>query len=206
MPGIDTIVFDIGNVLIEWDPRHLYRRLIPEAAEMERFLAEVCTGDWNLEQDRGRPWEEAAAERIALFPRHEALIRAFRARWHEMIPGEVPGTMALLEALRARGVPLYAITNFAADTFAEAAKRFPVLRPGGAFRDVVVSGTERGGEAGPGDLPPAAGAQRAGAGALPLHRRQPEERPRRGGGGHARAPLPGRRGAGAELRGLGLLG
>jgi 2-haloacid dehalogenase len=141
MPRIDTVVFDIGKVLLDWDPRHLYRGLIPEAAEMERFLAEVCTGAWNLEQDRGRPWEEAIAERIALFPRHAALIRAFRARWHEMIPGEVPGTMALLEALRARGVPLYAITNFAADTFAEAAERFPVLREG--FRDVVVSGRER---------------------------------------------------------------
>jgi 2-haloacid dehalogenase len=137
---VDTVVFDIGQVLIEWDPRHLYRKLIPEAAAMERFLAEICTPAWNLEQDRGRPWEEGVAALVALFPDHAPLIRAFRERWHEMVPGEVPGTMALVEALRAAGVPLYAITNFAADTFAEAARRFPVLREG--FRDVVVSGLE----------------------------------------------------------------
>lgn len=136
----DTVVFDIGKVLLEWDPRHLYRRLIPDAAAMERFLAEVCPPEWNLEQDRGRPWAEAIAERIALFPEHAALIRAFREEWHAMIPGPVPGSLEILAALRARGVPLYAITNFAADTFEESAARFPFLRE--AFRDVVVSGRE----------------------------------------------------------------
>jgi 2-haloacid dehalogenase len=142
MPALppDTVVFDIGNVLIQWDPRHLYRRLIPDEAAMERFLAEVCTDAWNLEQDRGRTWAEAVAERTALFPQHEALIRAYSERWHDMVPGEVPGTVALLEALRARGVPLYAITNFSVEKFAEAQARFPALR---GFRDVVVSGTER---------------------------------------------------------------
>jgi 2-haloacid dehalogenase len=137
---IDTVVFDIGNVLIAWDPRHLYRRLFAEESEMDRFLAEVCTAEWNLEQDRGRDWEEAIAERVALFPQHEALIRAYSDRWHEMVPGEVPGTVALLEALRARRVPLHAITNFSAAKFAEAQARFPFLR---GFEDVVVSGTER---------------------------------------------------------------
>jgi 2-haloacid dehalogenase len=137
---VDTVVFDIGNVLIEWDPRHLYRKLIPDQAEMDRFLAEVCTPDWNLEQDRGRTWAEALAERIPLFPRHESLIRAYSDRWNEMVPGEVPGTVALLEALRGRGVPLYAITNFSVEKFAIAQDRFPFLR---GFIDVVVSGTER---------------------------------------------------------------
>lgn len=137
---VDTVVFDIGQVLIRWDPRHLYRRLIPDAAAMERFLAEICTPEWNLEQDRGRPWEDGIAALVARHPAEARLIRAYRARWHEMVPGEVPGSMAILAALRAAGVPLYAITNFAADTFAEAAQRFPVLRDG--FRDVVVSGAE----------------------------------------------------------------
>ena len=137
---IDTVVFDIGNVLIQWDPRHLYRQLIPDVAEMERFLAEVCTDAWNIEQDRGRTWAEAIAERVPLFPQHEALIRAYSERWHEMVPGEVPGTAALLEGLRARGVPLYAITNFSVEKFAEAQARFAFLR---GFRDVVVSGAER---------------------------------------------------------------
>jgi len=137
---VDTVVFDVGNVLIRWDPRHLYRRLIPEEAAMERFLAEVCTEAWNLEQDRGRSWAEAIAERVPLFPQHEALIRAYAENWQEMVPGEVPGTVALLEALRGRGVPLYAITNFSAEKFAEAQARFAFLR---GFRDVVVSAHER---------------------------------------------------------------
>jgi 2-haloacid dehalogenase len=134
---VAQVVFDIGNVLIEWDPRHLYRRLLPDEAACDRFLAEVCTADWNLEQDRGRRWDAAIAERIALFPEHAALIRAYSERWHEMVPGEVPGTVALLERLRAEGVPLYAITNFSTEKFAEARARFPVLT---RFRDVVVSG------------------------------------------------------------------
>lgn len=134
---IDTVVFDIGKVLVEWDPRHLYRDLIPDAAEVERFLAEVCTPAWNLEQDRGRSWEEGIALLTARFPEQAPLIRAYREQWIRMVPGTVPGTPALLEALRARGVPLYAITNFAADTFDECLPRFPLL---GGFRDVVVSG------------------------------------------------------------------
>ena len=134
---VAQVVFDIGNVLIEWDPRHLYRRLLPDEAACDRFLAEVCTAAWNIEQDRGRPWAEAIAERIALFPDQAALIRAYSERWHEMVPGEVPGTAALLERLREAGVPLYAITNFSSEKFAEAQARFPVLT---RFRDVVVSG------------------------------------------------------------------
>ena len=136
---VDTVVFDIGKVLIEWDPRHLYRDLIAEEAVMERFLAEVCTPAWNLEQDRGRPWDEAIADLSARFPDQAPLVRAFREHWIRMVPGFVPGTVDLLEAMRARGVPLYAITNFAADTFEECLRHYPVL---GRFRDVVVSGRE----------------------------------------------------------------
>ncbi len=135
----DIVVFDIGKVLVEWDPRHLYRDLIPDEAAMERFLAEVCTPAWNLEQDRGRPWEGAIADLSARFPDQAPLIRAFREHWIRMVPGFVPGTVDLLEALRARGVPLYAITNFAADTFEECLQHFPLL---GQFRDIVVSGRE----------------------------------------------------------------
>ncbi len=137
---VDTVVFDVGNVLIRWDPRNLYRKLIRDPAEMERFLAEVCTDDWNLEQDRGRNWADAIAERVALFPRHASLIRAYSERWHEMVPGEVEGTVSILESLRAADVPLFAITNFSAEKFAEAQQRFAFL---GGFRDVVVSAHER---------------------------------------------------------------
>jgi len=138
--AVRSVVFDVGNVLIRWDPRHLYRKLIPDEREREAFLAEVCTHEWNLEQDRGRSWDEAVAERVALFPRHETLIRAFHERWHEMVPGAVEGTPALLDRLLAAGVPVYAITNFSAEKFGEARLRFPFL---GRFRDVVVSGEVR---------------------------------------------------------------
>jgi 2-haloacid dehalogenase len=139
-PVVDTVVFDVGNVLIRWDPRFLYRQLFAEEAAMERFLAEICTEAWNLEQDRGRDWPEATAELVARHPDQADLIRAYSDRWHDMVPGEVEGTVALLEALRDRGVPLYAITNFSRAKFAEAQARFPVLR---GFRDVVVSAHER---------------------------------------------------------------
>jgi 2-haloacid dehalogenase len=137
---VDTVVFDVGNVLIRWDPRFLYRKLFADPAGMERFLAEICSEAWNLEQDRGRGWPEATAELIARHPDQADLIRAYSDRWQEMVPGEVPGTVAILEALGAAGVPLYAITNFSAAKFAESQDRFPFLR---GFRDVVVSAQAR---------------------------------------------------------------
>lgn len=137
---ITAIVFDIGNVLIEWDPRHLYRRIFATPDEIEHFLSTVCTSAWNLEIDRGRPFAEAVAELIARFPAYEAAIRAFDERWAEMVPGLIPGTLALMERLEARGAPLYAITNFSAEKFAEARLRFPFLD---RFRGVIVSAHER---------------------------------------------------------------
>jgi 2-haloacid dehalogenase len=136
---VTTVVFDVGKVLIEWDPRHLYRKLFADEARMEWFLREVCPPAWNLEQDRGRPWAEAIAEATARHPSYAPQIAAYRARWHEMVPGAIDGTVALLEALRARGVKLFAITNFATDTFAEAQARFPFLAD---FDGIVVSGAE----------------------------------------------------------------
>ncbi len=132
-----VVVFDIGNVLIQWDPRHVYRDLFEgDEILMEDFLATVCTPEWNLEQDRGRPWDEAARLLTAQFPDCAELIRAYRERWEEMVPGPVEGTPEILEDLKARGVPLYAITNFAADTFALTRRRFPFLE---SFLGVVVS-------------------------------------------------------------------
>jgi 2-haloacid dehalogenase len=131
-------VFDIGNVLLEWDPRHLYRKIFVDDEErMEMFLSNVCTVDWNLEQDRGRNWAEAVAERIALHPEWQEEISAFDTRWLEMVPGAITGTVAILERLRAAGVPTYAITNFSAEKFVVAREQFPFL---GGFEDVVVSG------------------------------------------------------------------
>jgi 2-haloacid dehalogenase len=137
---VDAVVFDIGNVLIRWDPRNLYRKLISDEDELERFLAEICTHDWNLEQDRGRSWKDAVAERVALFPEHEELIRAYDERWHEMVPGAIEGSVNLLERLIGRGIPVYAITNFSGEKFREARERFPFLL---RFRDIIVSGDVR---------------------------------------------------------------
>jgi 2-haloacid dehalogenase len=136
-PRVDTVVFDIGNVLLDWDPRHLYRQIFTDPAEMDWFLTEVCSPDWNRAQDAGRPWTEAEAEAIARHPAYATQIRAFRARWPEMVPRTIDGTVDILRTLQSANVPLYAITNFAADTFVEASHRFPFLAE---FRGVVVSG------------------------------------------------------------------
>jgi 2-haloacid dehalogenase len=138
--AVATVVFDIGNVLIEWDPRHLYRQIFATSEEMEHFLATVCTSAWNLELDRGKSFKQGVAELVGLFPHHEGAIRAFDLRWDEMVPGLVGGTLALMERLEARGVPLYAITNFSAEKYEIAGSRFPFL---GRFRGVVVSAHEQ---------------------------------------------------------------
>lgn len=140
MGEIRHIVFDIGNVLIRWEPERLYRRLIPDAAERAHFLAEVCSHEWNLEQDRGRAWEEAEALAIARFPDKAGWIRAFRGEWHEMVPGSIDGTVEMLNALIDGGRDVTALTNFADDTFAEALERFPYLA---RFRGVTVSARVR---------------------------------------------------------------
>ncbi len=135
-----AVVFDLGNVLIPWDPRFLYRKLLPDEAAVEAFLRDVCTAEWNLSLDAGRDWGEAVAERIAAHPAHAPLIEAYDRRWEEMLGEPIAGSVALLEELAAAGAPLYALTNWSAVKFAIARERFPFL---GRFRDIVVSGEER---------------------------------------------------------------
>lgn len=134
-----NVVFDIGGVLLRWDPRLLYRSLIPDPAELDWFLAEVCTMAWNGELDAGRPFDEACGELAARHPDHAGLVHAWR-RQDEMIGGEVPGTAALVERLRAAGVPLHLLTNMPADVFHERVARFEVLQ---GFDGAIVSGEER---------------------------------------------------------------
>lgn len=135
------VVFDIGQVLIEWDPRHLYRELFDGYEDlMEDFLERVCTPAWNLEQDRGRPWSEAVAQLAAEHPDCAELIRAYDDMWERMVPGPIPGTPEILAALKARGVPVYAITNFSADKFDLTCRRFDFLN---GFDGIIVSGRER---------------------------------------------------------------
>jgi 2-haloacid dehalogenase len=137
-----TLVFDLGNVLIGWEPRALYRKLFAgREAEMEWFLANVCTSEWNLEQDRGRSFAEGVAELIAAHPEeHHAAIRAFHERWPEMLTGPIEGTLALLEQLHRTGTPVYALTNWNQATFAHARERYAFLT---LFRGIIVSGEER---------------------------------------------------------------
>jgi len=132
-----AVVFDFGGVLIDWNPEYVYRKLIPDDAERRRFLTEVCSMDWVVQQDGGQPLAEGTAELVARFPEHEALIRAFYARWHEMLGGVIEEGGALAGKLEAAGVPLYGLTNWSAETFPYAWERFDILR---GFRDVVVSG------------------------------------------------------------------
>ncbi|ASY62009.1 Hydrolase [Sinorhizobium sojae CCBAU 05684] len=134
---IRHIVFDIGKVLIHYDPQIPYLRLIPDEAERNWFFANVCTHDWNVEQDRGRSWEEAETLLMQTHPEREEHIRAFRRHWHEMVPHAYTGTVALLESLVAEGRDVTMLTNFASDTFREAQKRFPFLT---LPRGVTVSG------------------------------------------------------------------
>lgn len=135
--ALTTVVFDLGMVLLEWNPRHLYRKIFADPAEMEWFLANVCTAEWNMAQDEGRPWVAAEAEAIGRFPGYADHIRAFRARWQEMVPGPIAGTAAILEKLAKASVPLFAITNFAADTLLESRERHAFFEH---FRGIVVSG------------------------------------------------------------------
>ena len=139
--NISTVVFDVGNVLIEWDPEHLYRKLIPNEDERQTFLNTVCTMEWNIGQDLGRSWADGIAGLSALRPDKADLIAAYSERWQEMVPGEVPGTPEILANLRASGVPLYAITNFSVEKFAETRERFAFLKT--SFIDIVVSGEEQ---------------------------------------------------------------
>jgi 2-haloacid dehalogenase len=134
------VVFDVGNVLLRWDPRNLYRKIFAEEAEMERFLATICTQDWNVEQDRGRDWDEAVSLLVARHPEHESPIRAFHERWHETVAGMIEENVVVLQSLQAAGVPTYCITNFSGTKFKEAKKRFPFLD---SFKGVIVSGDER---------------------------------------------------------------
>lgn len=136
---VDAVVFDVGGVLLDWNPRHLYDTLIPDPDEREWFLTEVCSPEWNAAQDAGRDWETAVAELCARFPSWASHIEAYSTRWAEMVAGPLEQTVAVLAELRARGVPTYALTNFSAQKWEVALERWDFLR---GFAGTVVSGRE----------------------------------------------------------------
>ena len=133
-------VFDVGGVLLDWDPRYLYRTLFDDDAAMERFLAEICTPDWNRRMDGGLPFADAVAELVDRHPEHADLIQAYDTRWQEMVPRAFDDTVAVLAEVKANGGPIYAITNFSAEKFALERRRWDFLN---WFDGVVVSGEER---------------------------------------------------------------
>lgn len=135
----ETVIFDLGGVLIDWDPRHLYRKLFDDEGEMENFLATVCNRDWIEQQDAGRPFAEAVEVLAADHPNYRTEIEAFWARWPEMLAGPIDGTVALLETLKAEGLRLYALSNWSAETWPHALDRFGFLA---WFDGLVVSGLE----------------------------------------------------------------
>jgi 2-haloacid dehalogenase len=135
-----NIVFDIGNVLLHWDPRALYRTIFATEDEVEWFLGNVCNSAWNLEQDRGRSFEDAIAEAVSRHPDHADAIAAYHHRWEETLTHVIDGTVDILHELKAQETPLYAITNWNQDKFRQTKARYDFLHH---FRDIVVSGDER---------------------------------------------------------------
>lgn len=137
---VDVVIFDFGGVVIQWDPRHLYRQIFDDEATMEWFLTEVCSPEWNRELDRGLPYASAIAERQAKHPDYAEEIEAYWSRWEEMTPDLVEGTVDIIEELRAAGLRLCGLTNFSTDTFPRAQAKFPILT---TFDNIVVSGAEK---------------------------------------------------------------
>ena len=139
--GIQAVVFDLGAVVIDWQPRHLYRKIFDgDEAKMEMFLAQICPPDWNEHQDGGRPLADATEERVAAHPEWEREIRAFYGRWIEMIGGPIPGTADIMHELATLGVRLFALSNWSAETFPLVRHSFPELD---LFEKIVISGEHR---------------------------------------------------------------
>ncbi len=134
----DTILFDLGAVLVDWNPRYLYRaHFNGDEKAMEHFLAEIAPSWWNLEIDAGKTFDQAVAERIAVHPDHAAMIALWRDGWEKMLRDEIAGSVAILGELRKKGHRLHALTNWSAETFPIARRRFEFLK---WFGDIVVSG------------------------------------------------------------------
>lgn len=136
---VEAVVFDVGRVIVQWDLRNLFAKLIDDERELDWFLANVVTEEWHFEHDAGRPLSKMVPERKALFPEHAPLIDAYAERFLETIPGRVRGTAELIESLAMREVPLFAITNFGTEFWDMFRPTEPVLD---RFADIVVSGRE----------------------------------------------------------------
>lgn len=136
---IENIIFDFGGVLVDWNPRHLYRDYFDNEQEMEYFLRHVCTEEWNLEQDRGRPLSEGTRLLQEKYPDFHSMIQLFYDKWEVMLKGDIPETVSLLYQLKAK-YKIYGLTNWSAETIPVAFARFPFFSE---FDGIVVSGKEK---------------------------------------------------------------
>jgi len=140
MTQINTIIFDLGGVLIDWNPEYLYKKLIPDTTERKWFLENICTSEWNEEQDGGRSIAEANSLLIDQYPSYKSLIEAFYDRWEEMLGGSIAETVSIFNNLRKTGnFKIYALTNWSAETFPKALDLFEFLH---WFDGRLVSGEE----------------------------------------------------------------
>jgi 2-haloacid dehalogenase len=143
--AVDAVILDVGNVLIDWNPRALYRKIFlgpdgqPDEAWVDWFLANVCTQDWNIQQDLGRSIADAEGALRRKHPGWQAEIKAYYGRFQELIPGPIEITVSCMQRLREAGIPVHGLTNFGHETFAMTRQRFDFLRD---FNGVVVSGEE----------------------------------------------------------------
>lgn len=141
MSAINTIVFDLGGVLIDWNPDYVYRKIFDKEEDMRWFYQNICTSDWNEEQDAGRSLAEATELLVSKFPAHEKNIRVYYDRWTEMLGGPIYGTVEILESLKIKNqYKLYALTNWSAETFPVALERYEFLH---WFHGRLVSGEEK---------------------------------------------------------------
>jgi 2-haloacid dehalogenase len=139
--NFDTVVFDLGAVLIDWNPRHLYRKIFKTEDEITWFLENICTSEWNDEQDAGRSFADATEELVAKHPEWEVPVRAWYSRWQETIQGPIHETVDILKEIKESGnYRLYALTNWSAETFPWALNTFDFLH---WFEGIVVSGVEK---------------------------------------------------------------
>jgi 2-haloacid dehalogenase/putative hydrolase of the HAD superfamily len=134
-----AVIWDVGNVMVRWDPRTLYSKIFPDPVECDRFLASVCTMDWHLATDRGVTFAENRAPLVARFPEYADQIEAWETRWWDMFSGPIPETEAAIEALHGAGIPQYVLSNMSHETFAGTFAMSPAFR---RIADQVISGRE----------------------------------------------------------------
>ncbi len=138
---ITTIIFDLGGVLIDWNPRYVYRQIFDSEEKIDWFFENICTNDWNEKQDAGRSLQEATEELVAKHPEYENEVKAYYDRWKEMLGGPIEETVEILHALReAKKYKMYALTNWSAETFPVALERYDFLK---WFDGIVMSGEEK---------------------------------------------------------------